>query len=547
MSGASGVHFAAELFGFSEPAGPGPAGPGISLAAELFGPIISEADEEPGSSSATVDPTFADQAQMQVHEASAQVQRYMGSAQAIQRPSSSSYHVGGLPPAEVFGAAKRARHAHMATTATPLVEVATHAVAVTSRPKATLEEMRLEKLGSQHLQEAFFGAGHKCRNLQPSGKACHVALWGPDLEQLRNHLKLCLPSQRKHFTKKTTVGDEEILNTESRRNLVISHLVAVNEDRQDGKFECRVNGRVVCAPIFALHWGISKASLERYMSKAKEMKLGIVQPPDRRPREAIKYHYIVAWVCQYAESSTEKLPDCDKLLIPSISWGDLHSEFAADMRAAGVDHICCPQYFRSVFKSAPELNHIEMNRHKKNFGKCGECMELCAKVAQALKGHDAVALMQAKADRLVHYGLARADKINYYRQREVARQPTSLKMTLIIDKMDSAKNHVPWYSRGRKPKDCEELLKDTLKLHLTGVIIHGRPDKRYMFWSLPYLPGNGNLNIECIRRALVHHLGGTTLKPKLYIQVDNASDNKNYTVLLMFAWLVHHDYVSQVS
>ena len=153
--------------------------------------------------------------------------------------------------------------------------------------------------------------------------------------------------------------------------------------------------------------------------------------------------------------------------------------------------------------------------------------------------------MQAKANRLIHYGLAKADKINYYYQREEARSPASLKITLIIDKMDSAKNHVPWYSHGRKPKDADELLKECVKLHLTGVIIHGRPDKRYMFCSLPYMPGNANLNIECIRRALLHHLSRGSFKPKLYIQVDNASDNKNYTVILMLAWLVHHDYVSQ--
>lgn len=121
----------------------------------------------------------------------------------------------------------------------------------------------------------------------------------------------------------------------------------------------------------------------------------------------------------------------------------------------------------------------------------------------------------------------------------------SLKITMIIDKMDSAKNHVPWFSDGRKPKDIEPLLKDALKLHVTGVIVHGKPDKRYLFWSYPHLPGNANLNLECIRRALVHHLKGLPFRPKLYVQFDNASDNKNYTSLSLFAWLVAHRYISQ--
>lgn len=122
----------------------------------------------------------------------------------------------------------------------------------------------------------------------------------------------------------------------------------------------------------------------------------------------------------------------------------------------------------------------------------------------------------------------------------------SLKITIIIDKMDSAKNHVPWFSDGRRPKDVDSLLKDALKLHVVGLIIHGKPDKRYLFWSYPYLPGNSNLNLECIRRALLHHLSSLPFRPKLYLQFDNASDNKNYAVLCLFAWLVKERYVSQV-
>lgn len=118
---------------------------------------------------------------------------------------------------------------------------------------------------------------------------------------------------------------------------------------------------------------------------------------------------------------------------------------------------------------------------------------------------------------------------------------------MIVDKMDSAKNHIPWFSNGRKPKDIDPLLREALKLHVTGVIIHGNPDKRYIFWSLPYMPGNANLNLECIRRALVHHLSSSALKPKLYIQFDNASDNRNYTMLGFGAWLVQNGYVSQVN
>lgn len=52
-------------------------------------------------------------------------------------------------------------------------------------------------------------------------------------------------------------------------------------------------------------------------------------------------------------------------------------------------------------------------------------------------------------------------------------------MSMIIDKMDSAKNVVPGWT-ARTPKDVgEDTLKNLLTLHIVGVIIHGTPDKRY--------------------------------------------------------------------
>ena len=113
--------------------------------------------------------------------------------------------------------------------------------------------------------------------------------------------------------------------------------------------------------------------------------------------------------------------------------------------------------------------------------------------------------------------------------------------------MDSAKNFVPWFSSGRKPKDVDELLKDVLKLHVTGIIIHGRPDKRYVYWSYQHLKGNANLNIECMRRALAHALHTLGFRPKLHVQFDGASDNRNLTMIALGEWLVDQGLVSKVE
>ena len=69
--------------------------------------------------------------------------------------------------------------------------------------------------------------------------------------------------------------------------------------------------------------------------------------------------------------------------------------------------------------------------------------------------------------------------------------------------MDQAKNLVPCFTN-RWPKDAERYIKHVLTLHVCGVLIHGEPDQRYLFPASQQLAGNSNLNIECMRRALLH-------------------------------------------
>jgi len=380
-------------------------------------------------------------------------------------------------------------------------------------------EWKAEKLSKESLQEAFFGGGHKCKRLY-NGKPCHVDLWGDShtgIEALRHQREWALPSQK---------------GGKKRRELIFNQLVLSNPSAARGQpLNLMVGSRVVCPTVYCDHWCISQAQLDRYVRlvKAGHLELPCTRDDTQiRSRDSRKRDHVITWFLQYAAEVTEKLPDYDRVLLPRMLWCDLYRQFEVDMTSAGYCEadICGPDHFRITFQKAEELSHLAMTTFKRNFTKCKTCVSTTAAVTAALKAHDARAAERAKAERLAHYMLARSDKLHYWQQRWQARSPVAIKLTLIIDKMDSAKNHVPWFSNGRKPKDIDELLKDTLKLHVTGVIIHGKPDARYLFYTLPFMPGNANLNLECIRRALVHHLAGLTFRPKLYIQFDNASDNK---------------------
>jgi hypothetical protein len=77
-----------------------------------------------------------------------------------------------------------------------------------------------------------------------------------------------------------------------------------------------------------------------------------------------------------------------------------------------------------------------------------------------------------------------------------------------------------------------------LQQHVLGVIVHGQPHTYYLYTFNDNLKGDANMNIEGIRRTLLKHLEGGRRMPRiLYVQADNASDNKNFAMIAFLAVL----------
>lgn len=206
-----------------------------------------------------------------------------------------------------------------------------------------------------------------------------------------------------------------------RREMIFNQLVVTNPMAvRDGKVALMVGQRKVCPQVYCDHWCISRAQLDRYVRLIKQghrdtLSMAVL----RQPREATKRELVISWFLEYAAQVTEKLPDCDKVLLPRMLWKDLHQQFKDDLQAAGSleKQVCGLEHFKRVFGAAPELRHVEMTTFKRNFQKCKECVKLTAEVNAQLKGHNAAALEKAKDARLAHYLMARSDKLHYYQQR----------------------------------------------------------------------------------------------------------------------------------
>ena len=383
--------------------------------------------------------------------------------------------------------------------------------------------------------------------------------------------------------------------------------------------------RVVCRNTFRRHFPLSRPTfyrleaerrsgvLEPYSTRAKQYAKGTGNSWKPGINDASSTHVsrgslCVSWLLTYAAQNSELIPDVDIRLLPYRKLSSMHREYVADHEAAkrlqsrlapheaghDVDTNVCseasqdeaseglePQlkdlqpvtvnHFRELFNHHPLLKQCKISNSKCNFGRCTICRKGEQRIRKAAKSNNPQDLVLARFERHQHLLGMRLEKVSYYFEREMARSPVGLKITLIIDKvrrsilhacarnphlrlsllaqMDSNKNIVPCFT-GRLPKDMTPNVADhLLVMHVVGVIIHGNPDKRYFFLAYPHLAGNSNLNLECIRLALVQYGKDTgySLRPNLYIQFDNASDNKSRFVIGGLAWLLLKDLVNQVE
>jgi hypothetical protein len=80
------------------------------------------------------------------------------------------------------------------------------------------------------------------------------------------------------------------------------------------------------------------------------------------------------------------------------------------------------------------------------------------------------------------------------------------------------------------------------------ILLEPRPKiiAEYLYTVNDSIKGDANLNIEGLRRTYADLFWNTPMPRTLYIQADNASDNKCWAMVAWLAMLVHHDYTSEV-
>ena len=328
-------------------------------------------------------------------------------------------------------------------------------------------------------------------------------------------------------------------------------------DSQTGQWRLLIRGRPVCRSVFLLYYPISSGTLSNiqhtisnpHVSKAK-LATGDGKPEPQPEKEKVTTA-IAGWILGYCEEVGDRVgclaegSDPDALIIPRVEKILIYREYAAfEGEDAGSE-----AHFMRVWRTHPSLKQIQMARKLRNFQLCTACHRIGEGLTKALKSHCPTDVEFWRQYRRVHHGQQRQERLSYYQRRRMAAsdfQGESF-LSLIIDKWDSAKTTVPFWAREPSfigPPDKHMMLQQ----HVLGVIVHGQPHSYYLYTFHDKLKGDGNMNIEGIRRTLLKHLRGGRHMPRvLYVQADNASDNKNYAMIGFLAALVLHDYCHEVQ
>ena len=369
-----------------------------------------------------------------------------------------------------------------------------------------------------------------CSNPAPDGGPCWSGLWSGGRGQVRDERSLFLNRSQ-----------------ESRSSLVFDKLQSMitteGADKEDFRFFA--HGREVCRHTFLLANPISDAQLFKLQARIRagrlqahekhEFELASLQQRDRPKRLSI-----IGWYAGYAATVGDYMPDEQEVIVPRRERKDEYGEYRAALYPEHAEY----NYFAAILREAEELSHIRRARQLVNFQACTRCVDLNAQVTHALKSGNRSAAEAAKALRISHIRETRDERLAYYGRREKARDPSESCVSIILDKSDSKKTTSPWFAQSPGAW-WSAASKECLTQHLLGVLVHGRPNRSFLYAVNDSIKGDANLNVEGLRRTLASMYAQTPMPRTLYVQGDNASDNKCWTVVAFLAMLVFHGYTKE--
>ena len=242
----------------------------------------------------------------------------------------------------------------------------------------------------------------------------------------------------------------------------------------------------LCRKCWWLYHGFGRSRF--YKVKAAE------KPPDGPGRghqghRSPAYCEAIEFVTKFIDCYGDAMPDDQTIQLPVCSKKELFECYVGD---CGAEHLSLPA-FNTLMRTT--FSHILTHTHKR-FKQCDFCHK-CDKNRRDQKLRPVERARWAHQKRL-HRERVGAEKQKYYHHRYKARQSPEKYCSIIIDNMDSWKTTLPRWAR--ETAAYESLFR--LRTHLTGVIVHGKPNRTFCYiWPDRY-PKDSNFTCSIILDVL---------------------------------------------
>ena len=247
-----------------------------------------------------------------------------------------------------------------------------------------------------------------------------------------------------------------------------------------------------------------------------------------------------------------------QIRLPQLLLGEVYAEYKV-FCSLQQEPLLSYAGFRTMWRS--ELPYIKCSVSKGTFSICQvgcnsgivilplvylipysqQCADYAAKLKLVSNAADYADIRKGRDD---HLGLQREQRMIYYEHRHAGMMYSDKCISIIIDAMDQSKTYLPVVMRRAKNDNV-----DFLKQKLMGVLVHGHG--AYVYVLHPPVASGANFTLECIWRTLMKldkkYKEEEVAWPKtLMLQLDNASDNKSYSILAFCSYLVERGVFGEI-
>ena len=296
-----------------------------------------------------------------------------------------------------------------------------------------------------------------------------------------------------------------------------------------------LDGQDFCRKCFARYISVHRATITRCEKDIKEGRNEAVHGNVGSSKKREKTLEAEAWLSQYAQASGDFLPHKQQIQLPEYSFEHLYERYVeefrkrADQEGFGLFVRVSPKTLRTIAKDKDMALTL-----RKFFKSCKICDVLrTARRAKASRADKIVITLELDE----HNNLQLAQRAQYSTNKEKATNRPMFYLSISIDDVDRDKAGFP-----RIPRYTSDLQKmNPWSLHVTATIVHGPYGFTKVYTWYNEFPHDSNILIECFLRTLVTvqaRRPDGKLPPVLYLQLDNATTNKNRWLVSLLAVLV---------